>query len=391
VAEPYALSLKQPWAALLVHGLKTVEVRSWATRRRGRILIHAAGIPDKRPEAWARVPPALRDTAEQRRGIVGAAELVGVRRYGTPQEFNADGALHLNEPSWFRPPRLYGFTFANAEALPFRPCRGRTRFFRVADVPPADPLPPTPRISCASPPRLLVSVRDAAEAEAALAGGAALLDVKEPARGPLGRADDAAIAAVVRVVDGRVPVSAALGECCDPGAQDWPSALVGLSYLKWGLAECGGLYAWQPLVRAIADNLEARHPTARVVAVAYADWRRARAPVPEEVCAFAAAGGAGAFLLDTWGKDGSTLLNWANADDVAGWCARCRAAGIPVAVAGSLGEEQIRALLPAGPDWFAVRRAACTADSRTSAIDPARVRRLVDLLAGAVTTPPRGS
>ena len=36
--------------------------------------------------------------------------------------------------------------------------------------------------------RLLVSVRSAAEAEEALAGGAALIDVKEPANGPLGKA-----------------------------------------------------------------------------------------------------------------------------------------------------------------------------------------------------------
>ena len=56
----YALSLKQPWAALLVHGGKTIEVRRWATSRRGRILIHAARVPDPRPEAWTQVPPELR-------------------------------------------------------------------------------------------------------------------------------------------------------------------------------------------------------------------------------------------------------------------------------------------------------------------------------------------
>ena len=44
-------------------------------------------------------------------------------------------------------------------------------------------------------PALLVSVRDAAEAGNAVAGGAALIDVKEPARGALGRADDAIVAA----------------------------------------------------------------------------------------------------------------------------------------------------------------------------------------------------
>ena len=59
----YALSLKQPWAALLVHGRKTIEVRRWATKRRGPVLIHAARVPDPRPEAWAQLPPELREAA----------------------------------------------------------------------------------------------------------------------------------------------------------------------------------------------------------------------------------------------------------------------------------------------------------------------------------------
>ena len=71
---------------------------------------------------------------------------------------------------------------------------------------------------------LLVSVRSAAEAEAALAGGAALIDVKEPARGALGRADDAVIADVVRAVAGRAPVSAALGELRDGARRYRPAS-----------------------------------------------------------------------------------------------------------------------------------------------------------------------
>ena len=51
--ELFALSVKQPWAALLVAGVKTVEVRTWPTARRGRVLIHAGKIPDDRPEGWA--------------------------------------------------------------------------------------------------------------------------------------------------------------------------------------------------------------------------------------------------------------------------------------------------------------------------------------------------
>lgn len=37
-----AISLWQPWASLVVAGIKTVETRHWPTSLRGRILIHAA-------------------------------------------------------------------------------------------------------------------------------------------------------------------------------------------------------------------------------------------------------------------------------------------------------------------------------------------------------------
>jgi uncharacterized protein (UPF0264 family) len=381
VARQFALSLKQPWAALLVHGRKTVEVRSWRTRRRGRVLIHAAQVPDERPGVWERVPPELLPAAQQKGGVVGAADLVAIRAYRSREAFCADRALHLNEPDWFRPPLLYGFTFANPAVLPFRPCPGQTRFFTISE---GDAL-------VVRRPGLLVSVRSADEVEAALVGGAALIDVKEPARGPLGRADDAVIAAVVRAVAGRVPVSAALGEWRDPGAPALPAAAGELAFLKWGLARCGNRHPWEPLLRVVGRYLAERHPGVGVVAAAYADWRRAQAPPPEEVCAFACARGGGAFLLDTWGKDGTTLLDWTTPAEVRTWSARCHAAGVRVALAGSLGPEQVRTLLPARPDWFAVRAAACAGGRRDAAIDPARVRALVDLLGGPVTQEQPGS
>ena len=37
------ISIKQPWASLIVHGIKDIENRTWRTNFRGRVLIHAAG------------------------------------------------------------------------------------------------------------------------------------------------------------------------------------------------------------------------------------------------------------------------------------------------------------------------------------------------------------
>lgn len=131
----HALSIKQPWATLLVQGLKTIEVRTWSTRRRGRLLIHAGKIPDPRPEAWQWITtPELQEAAQCRGGVVGVAELVDCVRYTTPEAFAADQSRHRNHPSWFLTRGLFGLTFQEARPLPFVPCSGHTSFFPI-DLP----------------------------------------------------------------------------------------------------------------------------------------------------------------------------------------------------------------------------------------------------------------
>ena len=134
MAEPrYGLSLKQPWASLVVAGRKSIEVRSWPTPRRGPILIHAARIPDARAEAWAWVPPELMAATKVVGGIIGAAEITGCLEYRDADAFAVDRVLHLNEAAWFRPPVLYGFIVSKARALPFWRFPGNVKFFTVPE------------------------------------------------------------------------------------------------------------------------------------------------------------------------------------------------------------------------------------------------------------------
>src|SRR6516225_7472683 len=60
--------------------------------------------------------------------------------------------------------------------------------------------------------RLLVSVVSAQEARRALAGGADIIDVKDPTEGALGAPSPRVLSEVVRVVGGAAPVSVALGD-----------------------------------------------------------------------------------------------------------------------------------------------------------------------------------
>jgi hypothetical protein len=123
--------IRQPWAALLAAGVKTFEIRSWATKYRGPVLIHAAKRPDRVTtpdvERWSGVTG----------GILAEAHLIGCRPYNNPEGFAADRARHLNDPEWYQPPGPFGFEFVNARLVPFHAVIGRTKFFTVKGFPPS--------------------------------------------------------------------------------------------------------------------------------------------------------------------------------------------------------------------------------------------------------------
>jgi hypothetical protein len=127
----YALSIKQPWASLVLRGLKTIEIRKWNTPRRGRIYIHTGRIADDREEGWECLPRRAANLAKKLGGLIGSVELVDVIRYTNLEDFRTDAALHYNDPDWFMPPVLYGFRLSEPRIEPFRAMPGNVRFFKV--------------------------------------------------------------------------------------------------------------------------------------------------------------------------------------------------------------------------------------------------------------------
>lgn len=69
-----ALSLRQPWAELILQGRKTIETRTWRTAHRGVFAIHAAWKVDGEVAAlYGLEPESLVSGA-----LVGTAEIVDV-------------------------------------------------------------------------------------------------------------------------------------------------------------------------------------------------------------------------------------------------------------------------------------------------------------------------
>lgn len=120
-----ALSIRQPWAWLIVNGHKGVENRTWPTRMRGEILVHASAgmtraeyddVVDFIDSNMLNVQLPPREALE-RGGIVGKATIYKcVTAYDSP---------------WFFGPQ--GFLLRNTSVLPFVPFKGALGFFDVPD------------------------------------------------------------------------------------------------------------------------------------------------------------------------------------------------------------------------------------------------------------------
>jgi uncharacterized protein (UPF0264 family) len=115
------------------------------------------------------------------------------------------------------------------------------------------------------------------------------------------------------------------------------------------------------------------------VAVAYADWRTAGAPPPASVLEHGIALGCGAMLLDTYDKTHGPLFNHIDYGEISQLIWQARRHELVSVIAGGLGSTEIAQAQQLGPDYVAVRGAACDTQ-RTGAIDAERVSRLVSLV-----------
>jgi (5-formylfuran-3-yl)methyl phosphate synthase len=233
-------------------------------------------------------------------------------------------------------------------------------------------------MTCNSP-RLLVSVRDAAEAREALAGGADWIDLKEPRRGALGAVDAAVARDVADAVAGRTPISAAAGELLDwsGSAAERLLDVSGVSLFKLGLAGCESL-DWRPRWRAAQAQIAAAGK--QLVAVIYADSAAAAAPPPTDVLASAIDAGCNWLLWDTFDKTSGPIDQRLDRATLTAMLAEARAAGQQTVVAGRLDESAISRLPLGHIDMIAVRGAACRG-SRDSSVCRRRVAALRVVLA----------
>lgn len=120
-----ALSIKQPWAWLIVNGFKDIENREWKTNFRGRFLVHAGQKFDF--DGWQRVQQMFPHIIMPQMGANWSANAWELGGFVGEAEIK-DCVMHSDSP-WFS--GTYGLMIENAKPMTFRPWRGALGFFNA--------------------------------------------------------------------------------------------------------------------------------------------------------------------------------------------------------------------------------------------------------------------
>ena len=218
----------------------------------------------------------------------------------------------------------------------------------------------------------LASVRDAEEAELALRAGADIVDLKDPGQGALGALAPDTIAACVKHVAGRAPISATIGDLPLEGdkvrAAVLATAALRVDYVKLGIFPGGD--AELCLKRLAGDIAELR-----LILVLFADAFPAF-----DAIELAARIGAHGVMFDTLGKGAGALPEHMSFMGLADCIAAAKAEGLIVGLAGSLQARHVPSLVALQPDLLGFRGALCEQGDRTLPLDPQRLAAIRALI-----------
>jgi activating signal cointegrator 1 len=121
------LSIRQPWAELILQGRKSIEVRSWSTAHRGELWLHAGARTDD--DAMRRL--GLGSLAVPHGALVGRCELYDC------VEFSVDTweqwrVRHLNSGALEK--RRFAWLLRDPTRTSPKPMKGRLGLMRLNDL-----------------------------------------------------------------------------------------------------------------------------------------------------------------------------------------------------------------------------------------------------------------
>jgi (5-formylfuran-3-yl)methyl phosphate synthase len=235
--------------------------------------------------------------------------------------------------------------------------------------------------------KLLVSPSDEKEALEAIAGGADIIDVKNPKEGALGASFPWTIKRIREIAPEGVEVSCTIGDLPNlPGSVSLAvlgAAATGVNYVKVGL---GGVKTRDDAVFLLRNAVRAAKDydsSIKIAATGYGDAARIGSVNPLLIPEIAAEANADVAMVDTVVKDGKNLFTFLTNDQLRQLVREAHDRGLFAALAGSLRKEQIPRVRELEADIVGLRGAACTNGDRLNGrITRETVRELANIVKG---------
>jgi hypothetical protein len=232
---------------------------------------------------------------------------------------------------------------------------------------------------------MLISPKSEQEAAEAIAGGADIIDVKNPQEGPLGANFPWVIKRIRQITPADIEVSCTLGEAPNLHGSMALAALgaatTGVNYIKAGLY---GLKTPEEAVRFMRNVIKAAkdyNPSIKVVVAGYADAVRIGTVDPLAVPDIAYEAQAEVAMLDTAIKDGKSLFTFLTKAQLQRFVNAAHGYGLQAALAGSLQKTDLPVVYGLGADVAGLRAAACTLSDRVNGqISREKVRELAEVV-----------
>ncbi|KAI3597676.1 hypothetical protein D8I24_6492 [Cupriavidus necator H850] len=126
-----ALSIRQPWAWLIVNGHKDIENRSWATKHRGPVLIHASkGMTRREYQDVQYFLFDLYETGPCNATLIKLPKIEALERGGIVGIAHVTDCVRESGSPWHMPD-CWGFKLSDARPVPFIAMPGKLGFFEA--------------------------------------------------------------------------------------------------------------------------------------------------------------------------------------------------------------------------------------------------------------------
>lgn len=226
--------------------------------------------------------------------------------------------------------------------------------------------------------QLLISVKNVEEAGIALAGGADIIDLKNPDEGALGALPIAEIQSILAFINGRKEVSATIGDI--PMQADLIVGQVAqlqklpLSFIKIGFFATGNYQVCLDAIQKL-ESQSINVKNQQLIAVLFAEL-----DYPIDLLAKIKQAGFSGVMLDTMHKNGKTYQDYYPVRALNELLAQVTANQLLFGIAGSLQISHVKSAKKLMPYFMGFRGGVCAENKRQSSLDMQKIYNVREFL-----------